>query len=242
MFGARVAAALRAIRQLGPVGPAMALAAALPVAGVAILTAPLLRLAPSLQESGVAGAALFAVGAGTLAGLSLIPMHLLAVLAGWTFALLPGLPVVFAGLIAAAALGYALSALLAGRRVVDLIGEHPKGRVVHQALVAGGPGRAVFVVALLRLSPVMPFAATNLAMAALHVPFAAYMTGTIAGMFPRVVGGVLVGTSLTRLDVRAPDESWPAALGIGATILAVVVIGRIATRALRGLHDGAGPT
>lgn len=231
----RVAAALRTMRRLGPVGPAMALAAALPIAGVALLTAPLLRLAPALQESGVAGAALFALGTGTLAALSLIPMHLLAILAGWTFALLPGLPVVLAGLLAAAALGYALSAWLAGRRVVDLIGEHPKGRAVHEALVAAGPRRAVFVVALLRLSPVMPFAATNLAMAALHVPFAAFMIGTLAGMLPRVVGGVLVGTSLTQLDLRAPDEAWPAAFGIGATILAVMVIGRIAARALERL-------
>jgi phospholipase D1/2 len=232
MMRARVAAALRTMRLLGPVGPAMALAAALPIAGVA---APLLRLVPALQESGVAGAALFAFGAGTLAALSLIPMHLLAILAGWTFSVLPGLPVVFAGLLAAAALGYALSTWLAGRRVVDLIGEHPKGRAVHEALVAAGPSRAVFVVALLRLSPVMPFAATNLAMAALHVPFAAFMIGTLAGMLPRIVGGVLVGTSLTQLDLRAPDEAWPAAFGIGATILAVMVIGRIAARALRRL-------
>jgi len=152
------------------------------IAGVAVLTAPLLRLVPALQESRVTGAALFALGAGTLAALSLIPMHLLAILAGWTLALVPGLPVVFAGLLAAAALGYILSALLAGRRVIDLIGTHPEGRAVHEALLAAG--------------------------GAVH-------------------------RSLTHLDLRAPEESWPAAFGIAATILAVVVIGRMAARALR---------
>ncbi len=234
MIGKRIRNAVDVIRRLGPVAPAVVVAAGLPVIGVALLAAPLVGAAPWIRGAGAAGVLLFAAGAGVLAGLSVVPMHLLAMLAGWTFGATTGIPTVFAGLFAAAALGYVASLALAQERVVVLLREHPRGAVVHRALV-GRAGRAAFVVGLLRLSPIMPFAATNLVMAALHVPFGAFMLGTILGMIPRVTAGVLVGAGLTRVDFRAPGESWPALVGIAATLLALFVIGRIARRALRGL-------
>jgi uncharacterized membrane protein YdjX (TVP38/TMEM64 family) len=237
MMGRRLVRVLDGARRLGLVGPAMVVAAGLPLVGVAVLAAPLVSAAPMLRDAGLAGAAIFAIGAGALAGLSIIPMHLLAILGGWTFALVPGLPAVLAGLLAAAAIGYRASTALAKRRAIDLLEEHPRGAIVHRALVGRGLGRAAVVVALLRLSPVMPFAATNLAMAALRVPFRAFMIGTIAGMLPRVAGGVLMGTGLARVDPRAPADSWPAAAGIAATVIALVVIGRMANRALSGVDD-----
>lgn len=214
----------------------------LPVIGVAVLTVPLIGAASALREAGGSGAAVFALGAGLMAGLSIVPMHLLAILGGWTFGLLLGMVAVFAGLLAAAAVGYRASAALAKRRVTDLLAEHPRGALVHRSLVGHGAARAAFVVALLRLSPVMPFAATNLVMAAVRVPFGAFMAGTIAGMLPRALAGVLVGTSLTRFDPRAPADAWVVALGIVGTVLAVVVIGRMANRALAGLDaPGSAP-
>jgi uncharacterized membrane protein YdjX (TVP38/TMEM64 family) len=224
------------LRRLGPVGPALIVAVGLPVVGVAVLAAPLVSVAPALRDAGSAGAVAFALGAGALAGLSIIPMHLLAILAGWTFALIPGVPAVFAGLLAAAVIGYYVSAALARRRVLDVLAGHPRGATVHRALVGSGAGRAALVVALLRLSPVMPFAATNLAMAAVHVPIGPFMIGTVAGMLPRVLAGVLVGAGLTRFDPRAPTDAWPAVAGIVATVVALVVIGRIAKRALNGME------
>lgn len=230
------AIALSVARRLGPVGPALLFAAGLPLAGVILLAAPLAAAAPYLREAGATGAALFAIGAGLLAGLSIVPMHLLAILAGWTFALPTGVVAVGIGLVCAAALGYHASAALAKRRVIDLLDDHPRGAIVRRALVEGGTGRAAMVVGLLRLSPLMPFAATNLAMAALHVPFGAFMLGTVAGMIPRVVGGVIVGAGLTQIDPSAPAGSWPALLGIVATCVVIVVIGRVANRALAGLE------
>lgn len=235
------ARAWQTVRRLGPVGPAMLVVTALPIAGVIVLGAPLAAAAPALREAGLAGAAIFAIGAGALAALSLIPMHLLAVLGGWTFALVPGVPAVFAGLVAAAALGYAASARLAQQRVVDLLDEHPRGAAVRRALVGRGGWGALTVVVLLRLSPAMPFAATNLEMAAVRVPFGTFMMGTIAGMLPRIVGGVLVGRGLTHVDPRAPGDSWPAAVGIVATIVALVVIGRLSARALSNTVPAAPP-
>lgn len=233
----RLTTAATLTRRLGPVAPALVIAAALPVIGVVVLGAPLAAAAPWFRDAGAAGAVLFAAGAGALAGLSLIPMHLLAVLGGWTFALTTAVAAVFGGLLAAAGIGYQVSAALARRRVVDLLDQHERGRVVQRALVGRGTLRAAFVVALLRLSPVMPFAATNLVMAAVRVPFGAYMLGTTAGMLPRVLAGVLVGAGLTQIDPRAPGDAWPAAAGIAATVLAVVVIGRLASRALSGLDE-----
>lgn len=232
MIPTRLTALLRTIRQLGPVGPAMIATAGLPILGVAILAVPLANTAPMVREAGLAGAAAFAVGAGALAGLSVIPMHLLAILAGWTFAAATGIPTVFAGLLAAAAIGYFASAALAKRRVVELIGTHPSGAVLHRALVARSLARTAFVVALLRLSPVMPFAATNLAMASVGVPFGAFLLGTVAGMLPRVIAGVLVGVGLAEFDPANPTDSWQLVAGIAATVLVVGVIARIARRAL----------
>jgi uncharacterized membrane protein YdjX (TVP38/TMEM64 family) len=214
----------------------MLVATGLPIAGVVFLGFPLARLAERLEQSGLTGALVFAIGSGALAALSIVPMHLLALLGGWAFAPATGMTAVFTGLVAAAALGYGVSGAIARRRVMDLLDEHPRAAAIRRALVGSRATRAMLVVVLLRLSPVMPFAATNLVMAAVRVPFGVFMLGTVTGMLPRVAAGVLVGAGLTQIDPRAPAESWPAAAGIAATLLAVVVIGRIANRALRDVE------
>jgi uncharacterized membrane protein YdjX (TVP38/TMEM64 family) len=104
---------------------------------------------------------------------------------------------------------------------------------VHRALLGRGLLRTVWLIVLLRLSPVMPFAATNVLLAAFGVRPWTFLLATVVGTTPRAIGAALVGAELSELDWRAGGGAWSTWLAIAATVLAVVVVGRLARAALR---------
>ena len=98
---------------------------------------------------------------------------------------------------------------------------------------------AVWILVLLRLSPVMPFNVLNYALGASSMRLRDFMAGSI-GMVPgtmaAVYAGQMAGDALTAAETAPPglNPSYYLTLGVGgvATILAVVVLARIARRAL----------
>ena len=98
----------------------------------------------------------------------------------------------------------------------------------------------MWLVALLRLSPLMPFAATNVLMAALGVRPAAFLCASSVGIAPRVIGVALVGAQLSELDWRAGGGAWSSALAVVATLIVVWWVGKAAGRALRREVEGGG--
>ena len=94
-------------------------------------------------------------------------------------------------------------------------------------------GWIVFVLILIRLSPAIPFAATNFVVWASGISFPIFAAGTVIGMLPRATAVVFVGASLSELDFDHPQQTWLIILGIIATILAVVLISIIARKAVR---------
>ena len=117
--------------------------------------------------------------------------------------------------------------------MLDAVAASDDAQRVHGALLGRGFGRTVWLIALLRLSPVMPFAATNLLMAALGVRAAAFLSATAIGIAPRSIGVALVGAQLSELDWRAGGSVWSNVLAVAATLVVLWWVGRAARRALR---------
>lgn len=223
---------LRALRALGSLGPLAAFTAVGPLAGAAVLAATADRWYPPLEALGL-GAVPWLIGATVvLAGLSLTPTHATSLVAGLLFGSAMGIAVALAGTLGAALLGFVVVRRVVGERVLDQLAHHPRARAVHDDLLRQSGWRAASILALVRLSPLMPFAATNLVMAALGVRARVFVAGTLVGIAPRVVAVVVAGAGLAELDLTTSADARLAIIGLTATVVALVVIGRLAKRAL----------
>ncbi len=236
----RFARGRRVLRDLGPAAPLFALAVVGPVVGALVLAATSATWLTWFDADVGSAVAFWLVGALLAAG-CLLPTHATSLCAGYLFG--EGLGSLLAWLVVllAAAVGFAVWHRLVGSRAVQAIAGSERALRVHQALLGRGFWRTTWLIGLLRLSPVLPFAATNLLMAAFGVRPAAFLAATVVGITPRAVGVAFVGAQLSELDWRAGGDAWSTALAIGATIVAVLVVGRIARAALRREVTGLGP-
>ncbi len=223
------------LARLGRLGPAAAATAFLPPIGALILLGTMNQSAPWLQAHGALGVVLFVSAFSILGGLALLPTYAPSVLGGWAFGIGVGLLATLAGFLGAAALGFAISRHLSGERLLKVLDEYPRGRAVHRALLAGSAARTLVVVTLLRVPPNGPFAMTNLLLAATGVSWGPYLLGSLIGLAPRVAAAVVVGASLSTLDLRHLERGGPAYVTIGLSVAAVIALGWIANRELRRL-------
>jgi uncharacterized membrane protein YdjX (TVP38/TMEM64 family) len=116
---------------------------------------------------------------------------------------------------------------------VDAIGQSEKARQVHRALVGRSFWQTMWLISLLRLSPIMPFAATNLLMASFGVSLRALMCATVIGVAPRLLAVSVVGAELSELSWGTEDSHWMTVLALVATVAVLALISRIARKALR---------
>ena len=223
------------LARLGRLGPAAAATAFLPPIGALILLGTMNQSAPWLQAHGALGVVLFVSAFSILGGLALLPTYAPSVLGGWAFGIGVGLLATLAGFLGAAARGFAISRHLSGERLLKVLDEYPRGRAVHRALLAGSAARTLLVVTLLRVPPNGPFAMTNLLLAATGVSWGPYLLGSLIGLAPRVAAAVVVGASLSTLDLRHLERGGPAYVTIGLSVAAVIALGWIANRGLRRL-------
>lgn len=101
-------------------------------------------------------------------------------------------------------------------------------------------GRSGFkMVFLVRLSPIFPFNLLNYALGLTKVRFGAYFLASWIGMLPGTVMYVYIGSvtgSLTALATgeteTPPAQRWLLVAGLAATAIVVVLVTRIARRAL----------
>nr|MDQ3323164.1 VTT domain-containing protein [Acidobacteriota bacterium] len=112
------------------------------------------------------------------------------------------------------------------------LARHEKAEILHKALLGKNFKRAALVITLLRLSPAMPFALTNLLMTAARVPLSAFLIGTLIGMLPRSAAVVFFGAGLSELDFNEPFNIWTFVFGFVATLLSVIVISYFSKQAL----------
>jgi uncharacterized membrane protein YdjX (TVP38/TMEM64 family) len=207
------------------------MATVLPPVGAVCLLGIVAIYAPSLREHRWAPLACV-IGFSVLGGLSVLPTYALSIVCGWSFGVAIGIPAATAGHVGAALVGYEVARHISGGRLMAIIDERPNWRAVHHALVGSSLGRAIWIITLLRLSPLPPFALTNLILGAAHVKRGRFFIGTTIGMFPHALVMVVAAASLRQMNFKAAEQPWLIGAGVVALLVAVTVIGRVAKRAL----------
>ncbi len=218
----------------------------LPPLGAFLLIGYLGTLGPWLQGLGASGVALYVAGFAVLGGFALLPTYAPAILGGWAFGDLIGLPAALAGFVLASAINYAWAHHLSAAHAREVLASRPKWQAIRDALVGLSPWRTLLVVALIRVPPNSPFALSNAALAAAHVPMGPYLAGTLLGLAPRTAVAVRAGSHLSALDFRQRDAFGSAALAIGLSVVVLGILGWLARRALDATlagvpHDGSPP-
>lgn len=240
---ARWSAAIRSVGAtvvgLGRVSVLTGVAGALPPVGGLVLLGTLPVVGPWLGEQHGVGVAIYIAAFTLLAGLALLPTYAQAILGGAAFGFVIGFPAALMGFSGAAALSYALTGRIAGRRMMDMIEARPKWKLVHRALVESGKWRALWLVTLLRLPPMSPFAMVNVVLASARVPRGPYLLGTLLGLAPRTGVAVFAASVAMQFDPNEYRSSVPIVVGLVLSIVVVIVIGHMARRAVQQMANGA---
>jgi len=228
----RVARLRRLLRDLGPAAPLFFVACAGPLLGVLVVAATVDTWVDWFGDDAGSVVAFWLLGAAMAAG-CLLPTHATSLVAGYLFGVWLGSLLAWLVVVLAAAIGFSIWTRLCGSRAVQAIAHSPKAVRVHDALLGRGYWRTVWLITLLRLSPVMPFAGTNLLMAAFGVRASVFLLATVIGTTPRAIAVAVIGGELSELDWTKGGNVWTTVVAIAATVVAVVVVGRIARAALR---------
>ena len=201
---------------------------------------PLWSLLAWARGAGEAGWATAALVQMLVASTGVLPASLTGLAAGAVYGIGLGFVLAASGTLAGALLAFLLARSLARGLVLRWLGRSTAGRRrwlarLDDAIVRDGWR----TVCLLRLSPVMPFAATSYALGLTGVRLRDYLLGTLASL-PALLGyvvlGRLAGSGLQAASTGAGAARW-AMLGVGlvATLVLTVRIGRLARVA--GLDD-----
>jgi uncharacterized membrane protein YdjX (TVP38/TMEM64 family) len=169
------------------------------------------------------------------ATLLFLPPALLALGAGFAFGLLRGFAITVVGKTLGGAAAFTIGRTVARRRVRRMIDRRPRLRAVDRAVEREG----FKIVALSRLSPLVPFGAINYTFGATKIPFSRYLAATfIGGILPSLLY-VYLGTIARSLTgaVTGASETGPGAWalyggGLAATVALTWVVARVARHAL----------
>jgi uncharacterized membrane protein YdjX (TVP38/TMEM64 family) len=186
---------------------------------------------------GMGAAGLFLYGAVyVVAVLLFVPGIVLTLGAGFLFGLGWGIALVSVASTLAAALAFVIARYLARGAVERLVRKNPRFAAIDRAI-----GREGWkVVALLRLSPLVPFSLSNYLYGLTSVRLGPYVATSWAAMLPATVLYVSLGAAGRRIGEKAPRSPWEWALlgaGIAATAAVTVLFRRRAKRELAGLRE-----
>ena len=187
-----------------------------------------------VQEMGPAGMALYAA-VYIAAVLLFVPGIILTLGAGFLFGLGWGIVVVSAASTAAAALAFLIARHLARGAVERMAKKNRKFAAIDRAI-----GREGWkVVALLRLSPLVPFSLSNYFYGLTSVRFGHYIATSWAAMLPATVLYVYLGAAGRTIGAKRARSPWEWALlaaGLAATAAVTVILTRVAKKELAKEH------
>ncbi len=178
----------------------------------------------------------------TLAALAFVPGSLLTIGAGFVFGLLWGTVIVSIASTTAAALAFLIARYVARPRVEALARRHRRFGAIDAAIREKGWR----VVALLRLSPLVPFNVSNYLYGLTPVRFVPYVLASWIAMIPATVLYVWIGAAgkvaaaAGRGQGRTPMEWALLGAGLAATAAVTVMVTRAARRQLAGLGGVGG--
>lgn len=181
---------------------------------------------------GLAGGVLYGI-VYVLAALLFVPGILLTLGAGLAFGLAWGVVIVSLASTTAAAAAFLIARYAARRKVEALARSHPKFAAVDRAIAKNGWK----VVALMRLSPVIPFSISNYLYGLTAVRFLPYLAASWAAMLPATFLYVYLGAAGASLGSGKEKSPWEWVLlggGLAATVAVTVILSRVAKRELDG--------
>jgi uncharacterized membrane protein YdjX (TVP38/TMEM64 family) len=215
----------------------------------AVLIAGLLMLVRTLPlADGVAAVRAWVAGLGVwgplafgliyiVAVVAMLPASLLTLAAGATFGLVVGTITVTLAANIGAALALLIGRYLARNRVERLIASRPRLAAVDRAIEEGGWK----VVALLRLSPAVPFNIQNYLYGLTSIGFwTCVLTSAVAmlpGTFLYIYLGHVAGTVTAGRAGRTPAEWTMLGVGLLATLVLTIYLTRLAREKLREQTD-----
>jgi len=188
-----------------------------------------------VTDMGVWGLVVFAA-VYILATVLFIPGSPLTLAAGAFFGLLWGTVAVSVGSTVGAALAFLIARYLARRRVEQKLADFPKFKAVDQAVSEGGWK----IVALLRLSPAIPFNVQNYLYGLTAIGFwpcvlaswVAMLPGTFMYVYFGYAGRAGLAAAAGEAQGRTPAQWAMLAVGLVATIVVTVYVTKLARRAM----------
>ena len=218
---------------LGSFGPLLAFAVAAPGAGALLLAASSKQWLPWIQE----GHAFFyyILFGSLLAGLSFIPTHGVSLIGGLLFGSITGSLTAIFTILLASILSFYITGILVSDKAVNVLRKKNQANQIYLELLKASFTRTTTIIALVRLSPIMPFAGTNVLLGAAKVNFAEFTLGSIVGLAPRIILVVIAGAGLDKLDFKQGKSHELLIIGMAATIVSLIVIGRLSQKALQKL-------
>lgn len=227
-----ISKAWRVARELDRVAILSAATAVVPIVNSTLLLVFAPLAGNWLRDNWQTGAFVYLLAAWTVCGFALLPTNVLGVLCGWAFGFPLGIGLHMTAIVGAALISSQVLSPLVGDNFQKFLARHEKAAVLRKALLDRNFRRTTLIITLLRLSPAMPFALTNLLMTAARVPLSAFLIGTFVGMLPRSAAVVFFGAGLSELNLREPFNVWIFVFGVVATLVSVVVITYFSKQAL----------
>jgi uncharacterized membrane protein YdjX (TVP38/TMEM64 family) len=219
-------------------GIAVGLLAVALLAGVRLL--PIVEWLKSFEAwvSGLGpwGAVLYGV-LYVVAALLFVPGLVLTLGAGFVFGFVWGIVIVSAAATTAAALAFLIARYVARHRVEKWAKRNVKFHAIDRAIEKSGWK----VVALLRLSPLVPFSISNYLYGLTAVRFLPYLVTSWIAMLPATLLYVSLGAagkSVGSGRARSPWEWILLAVGLAATVAVTVLLARLAKEELRKTRVG----
>jgi uncharacterized membrane protein YdjX (TVP38/TMEM64 family) len=210
---------------------------------VAVVTLPVadwaLLLVERVRDAGLLGALAFAL-VYIVATVLLVPASLFTLAAGFLYGPWWGTLLVSPTSVTAATVAF-LIARHGGR---DLVERRIGGSARVSAIDRAVRDRGFTIVALLRLSPVLPFIIMNYVLGLTGVGLGRYVLGSFVGMLPATFLYVYLGsliTSVASLAEGAPGDGLRTTalwVGLAATVAITVLLMRIAKKALHAEAPG----
>jgi uncharacterized membrane protein YdjX (TVP38/TMEM64 family) len=187
-----------------------------------------------LATLGALGAVLF-VGLYVITSVAMAPAFVLTFAAGAVWGLWRGSILVYIGAVLGASAVYFLAARLVRTRVITWIDREPRLAVVRRAVAEQG----VWLMFLLRLSPLVPFVQLNYVLVLSGVRYRDYLIATL-GMWPTIIMYVYYGKVVGDVAALAAGVAPPRGteyyvllvVGLVATIVASTMITRAAKKAM----------
>lgn len=215
---------------------------ALVAAGAVLIVAErefLHPLAIWFSELGAAAPAAF-IGVYILLTVALVPNSFLTIASGALFGLVWGTVYSFAASVIGAGAAFLVSRHLVRDRLARRVVRNLRFQRIDRAICRDG----LRVMLLIRLSPVFPFSLLNYALGLSRVRLRDYMLGSISMLpgtalyvYPGVVAGQVIAVGTGRAPPHDTGYWVTMSGGLVVTALAVVLLTRIARRALREETD-----